>query len=65
MVQVHLANDDPISALDDAVAVLKIQPDDFTALCIKVTIWQETEVAEGFAKKCALRRELNACFSRY
>ena len=51
MVQVHLANDDPISALDDAVAVLKIQPDDFTALCIKVTIWQELEVAEGFAKK--------------
>ena len=57
MVQVHLANDDPISALDDAVAVLKIQPDDFTALCIKVTIWQELEVAEGFAKKCAFRRE--------
>ena len=36
-IQVHLANDDPISALDDAVAVLKIQSDDFTALCIKVT----------------------------
>ena len=39
-IQVHLANDDPISALDDAVAVLKIQSDDFTALCIKVTIWR-------------------------
>ena len=36
MTQVHLANDDPLSALDDAMAVLKNNPDDFTTLCIKV-----------------------------
>ena len=40
MIQVHLADDDPISALEDAMAVLKNHPDDFTTLCIKVTLWE-------------------------
>jgi len=44
MTQVHLANDDPLSALDDAMAVLKNNPEDFTTLCIKViyrVIWAQ------------------------
>ena len=37
--QVHLANDDPILALEDAMTVLENYPDDFTSLCLKVIIW--------------------------
>ena len=37
VIQVHLANDDPIAALEDAMSVLKNNPDDFTSLCIKVS----------------------------
>ena len=55
VIQVHLADDDPISALEDAMAVLKNHPDDFTTLCIKVALWEtwaSTQMLDHFQARC-------------